>query len=315
MTVEFGSSGDDGRSNAAEARLADVVKVLERLYPLRFAEEWDHPGLIVGELDDAVNTIAFAVDPTMAVVSDAIEAGADLLVCHHPLFFRSVHEVSGRGVHGHIVAELYRAHCALWVGHTNADVAYRGVGQAAGDALGLLDQTPLVPKGEYEGHAIGLGRVGCLPQPLSLERFAHVVRDVLPATAYGVQLAGDLGAEIRRVAVLPGSGDSNFGDAVASGADVYVTSDLRHHPATDALEQARWQANLCDSLGAGSSVIRPALINTPHSAIESLWLPYAMEDVARGVESSSGSSVKTIHIRRASDPWQLVLPGKLSGEM
>ena len=79
------------------ATLKQVVDVLETLYPLRYAEQWDEPGLIVGDLRRPVRSIAFAADPSMAVVDQAIAGGIDLLVCHHPLFFRSVHAVSGLG--------------------------------------------------------------------------------------------------------------------------------------------------------------------------------------------------------------------------
>ena len=78
------------------ATLKQVVDVLETLYPLRYAEDWDHPGLIVGDLTHEVSSIVFAADPTMETVDDAVRSGADLLICHHPLFFRAVHEVSGR---------------------------------------------------------------------------------------------------------------------------------------------------------------------------------------------------------------------------
>ena len=126
------------------ANLNQVVATLETLYPLRYAEQWDNPGLVVGDLTRPVGRIAFAADPSMAVVREAVEWGADLLITHHPLFFRSVHHVSGQGFRGGIVNLLNRAGCALWVGHTNADAAHRGVGQAAADLFGLVDQRPLV---------------------------------------------------------------------------------------------------------------------------------------------------------------------------
>ena len=68
------------------ATLKQVVDVLETLYPLRYAEDWDHPGLIVGDLTHEVSSIVFAADPTMETVDDAVRSGADLLICHHPLF-------------------------------------------------------------------------------------------------------------------------------------------------------------------------------------------------------------------------------------
>ena len=98
------------------ATLKQVVDVLETLYPLRYAEQWDEPGLIVGDLRHDVRNIAFAADPSMAVIDQAIAGGIDLLICHHPLFFRSVHAVSGLGFRGEIVRKLNLAGCALWLG-------------------------------------------------------------------------------------------------------------------------------------------------------------------------------------------------------
>lgn len=289
--------------------LKQVVDVLETLYPLRYAESWDYPGLIVGDLSAPVRRIEFAADPTMEVVRQAIERGTDLLVCHHPLLFRSVHEVSGLGVHGDIVRRLSQAGCALWVGHTNADAAYRGTGMAAADLFGLVDQRPLVPIDDPTAvQPVGLGRVGSLPEPMTLEAFARRVADVLPHTELGVQVCGPLDATVRTVAVLPGSGDSLFDEVRAAGVDVYVTSDLRHHPATDAIEQARYEAAMRGrgiGLGSGDAAIRPLLINTPHSAIESLWFHYAVEDVPQAVEQATGERPEVYWNRMNTDPWTL----------
>lgn len=296
--------------------LKRTVDVLETLYPLRYAESWDHPGLIVGDLTDPADSIVFAADPTMDVVRDAVENGAQLLVCHHPLFFRAVHEVSGRTFRGEIVSTLYRGHCALWVGHTNADAAWRGVGMAAADAFGLVDQVPMVPIDDASTpHAVGLGRVGRLPEPMTLRAFADHVAQALPATRYGIQVAGDLDAPVHTVGVLPGSGDSMFNEVNALGVDVYVTSDLRHHPATDELQQSLYEAAMREDgvpLGHGDGHMRPALINTPHSAIESLWFSYALEDVPNAVELATGSRPQVRWNRTNTDPWNLSLGANFS---
>lgn len=294
--------------------LAQVVNALETLYPLRYAEDWDAPGLIVGDLAQPVTHIAFVVDPTSAVIDAAIEHGTDLLITHHPLLFRAVHTVSGLGARGDIVRRLYQSGCALWVGHTNADAAYRGVGQAAADLFGLIDQHPLVPlhdgEAETAGHEVGLGRVGRLKQPMTFETFARHVADVLPPTELGIQACGPLDQIVETVAVLPGSGDSLFDEVRASGADVYVTSDLRHHPATDAIEQARYEAGLRAQgvhVGHGDERIRPLLINTPHSAIESLWFHYAIDDVPNAVEQATGQRPQVEWLHMNTDPWTLRL--------
>jgi dinuclear metal center YbgI/SA1388 family protein len=294
------------------ATLKQVVDVLETLYPLRYAEQWDEPGLIVGDLRHDVRNIAFAADPSMAVIDQAIAGGIDLLICHHPLFFRSVHAVSGLGFRGEIVRKLNLAGCALWVGHTNADASYRGVGMAAADAFGLIEQRPLVPIEDPKAeHPVGLGRVGRLQEPIALRDFARRVADALPYTELGVQVCGNLDATIGTVAVLPGSGDSLFDEVRAAGVDVYVTSDLRHHPVTDAIEQARYEASMRAAdieLGRGDATVRPMFINTPHSAIESIWFQYAMGDVPRAVSEATGDIPTVRWISMNTDPWNLVLP-------
>ena len=297
-------------------RLKQVVDVLETLYPLRYAEQWDEPGLIVGDLTQHVTRIAFAADPSNTIIDQAIAWGADLLITHHPLFFRSVHQVSGLGFRGNLVTKLNRAGCALWVGHTNADAAWRGVGQAAADYFGLVDQQPLVPINDPESeHPVGLGRIGRLDKPTTLGAFAqHVYTQVAThgmRTALGIQMCGDPNTLISTVAILPGSGDSLFDEVRATGADVYVTSDLRHHPATDAIEQARYEAAMRAegiTLGHGEPGqdephVRPCLINTPHAAIESMWFNYAVEDIPAALAKATGEQVETNWIRTTTDPW------------
>ena len=301
--------------------LKQVIDVLETLYPLRYAEEWDEPGLIVGDLNHEVNRIVFAADPTSAIVDKAVATGADLLVTHHPLFFRSVHETSGLGFRGDIVRRLYQHGCGLWVGHTNADAAYRGVGQAAADYFGLVGSQPLVPIEDTEAaHPVGLGRVGRLPEPITLKDFAQRVFDEVSdhgmVTALGIQMCGDPEALVRRIAILPGSGDSLFNEVRATGADVYVTSDLRHHPVTGAIEQARYEARMRGqgiALGQGESGdghVRPYFINTPHAAIESMWFNYALEDVPVAVERATGSRPEVEWFRDTTDPWTLSITSR-----
>jgi dinuclear metal center YbgI/SA1388 family protein len=298
--------------------LKQAIDVLETLYPLRYAEEWDEPGLIVGDLAHDVHRIVFAADPTSAIIDKAIAAKADLLVTHHPLFFRSVHEVGGLGFRGDIVRRLYEHGCGLWVGHTNADASYRGVGQAAADYFGLVDQRPLVPIDDsHADHPVGLGRVGRLPEAMKLKDFAQRVFNEISehgmSTALGVQMCGQPDARVRSVAVLPGSGDSLFDEVRACGADVYVTSDLRHHPVTDAIEQARYEARMRAgniALGQGDGHVRPFLINTPHAAIESMWFNYALDDVPAAIAQATGQRPQVEWFRDTTDPWTLSITSR-----
>jgi dinuclear metal center YbgI/SA1388 family protein len=269
--------------DAAVPSLADVVAVLERLYDPAWAESWDAVGLVCGDPDAPVRTVGFAVDPTGAVVDEAIERGADLLVTHHPLFLRGVHGVPATNFKGRAVHRLITNGVALFTAHTNADSADPGVSDALAQALGLGGLVPLEPLAGVPG--VGAGRVGELPRPESLAEFARRVAAGLPATAQGVRVAGDPDRVVRRVAVVGGAGDSFFGAVRRSGADVFVTADLRHHPASEALE-------------AGG----PALVDVAHWASEWPWLAHAAAALRTGL-AAAGTTVETYVSTLVTDPW------------
>ncbi len=276
-----------------DVTLRDVVAVLESLYPPETAADWDRVGLVAGDLDQPVRTILFALDPTLAVIDEAVRCEADLLVTHHPLLLRGVHSVATTTAKGASVTALLAGGVALYVAHTNADVADPGVSTVLADALGLTSQLPLT---EVGGRAAG--RVGELPVALTLRAFAEALADALPATAGGVRVSGQPDAVVHRVAVMGGSGDDQFDAVRASGADVYVTADLRHHPVLEAREEAR----------DGT----PYLVDAGHWATESLWLASARERVLRALreDPTQGAEPTRVEGRISSvrtEPWTFVV--------
>jgi dinuclear metal center YbgI/SA1388 family protein len=269
--------------------LRDVVTALESLYPLESAADWDRVGLVVGDLDQPVRRILYALDPTLAVIDEAREWGADLLVTHHPLLLRGVHSVATSSAKGASVTALVRAGVALWVGHTNADVADPGVSTVLADALGLVEQRPLSTEG-----ANAIGRVGELVSAVTLAEFADHVAAALPATAGGIRVSGDPGGRVSTVAVMGGSGDDRFDDVRASGADVYVTADLRHHPVLEAREEARGRT--------------PYLVDAGHWATESLWLSSGRDRLLTALEQVPGATrVESRVSAIRTEPWTFVV--------
>ena len=275
--------------------LADVVSVLDSWYPPSTAESWDAPGTVCGDPRAPVAKVMLAVDVTAAVVDEALDWGADLLFTHHPLYLRAVHSVAGTTYKGALVHRLIRGGCGLHAAHTNADAAAGGVADALATAIGLVDLVPLVPIDA----TTGTGRVGRLPEPLTLEQFARGVAEALPPTEHGVRVAGARDAVVRTVAVVGGSGDSLFDDVLAAGVDAYVTADLRHHPASELRERAAFEAGSPDE-----SVGTPYLVDVAHSASEWLWLPAAAEALAREVgERFGGTRLDTRVSTLRTDPW------------
>lgn len=266
--------------------LAEVIAVVERLWPRAGAEEWDAPGLVSGNPTMPVARISLAVDAVAATVDEAIATGTDLLLVHHPLLMRGVTSVAEDRAKGAMLARLIRADCALLAAHTNADVVETGTSAAFASALGLRDVTPISPAPDG---STGLGRVGSLAEPTTLGRLARAIADILPPTASGVRVAGSYDTPIRTVALCGGAGDSLLAHPAVTAADVYITSDLRHHPASEARESA---------LVAGG----PALIDVSHWASEWLWLSTAANELA---EALPGVEVRVSELR--TDPWDFVV--------
>ncbi|RRD51743.1 Nif3-like dinuclear metal center hexameric protein [Buchananella hordeovulneris] len=261
--------------------VADVTSHLEKLYPPHLAEDWDSIGLIVGQPTAVVQRVHLAVDVTQAVVDEALAGGAQLLLTHHPLYLRGTDTVACTTPKGRMVHALISAGCALYNAHTNADSAPEGVAVALAELLELRATVPLQPAAADP--ALGIGRVGHLPTPQTLDELAAVVARVLPATVPGILVGGDLIDTVDKVAVSGGSGDSLLGAARAAGADVFITADLRHHPAQDHL--------------AGG---KPWLINTTHWASEWPWLPL----LARALRAEFGPQLEVTISTLPTDPWQ-----------
>jgi len=263
--------------------VAEVVSALEAAYPPGTALEWDAVGLVCGDPQAPVDRVLLAVDPVLDVVEEAVAFGAQLLVVHHPLLLRAVHSVAADTPKGRIVHRLLTAGCALYVAHTNADAAREGVNEALAELLGLRGLRPIEQGTGAPG--TGIGRVGDLPEPMPLAHLAELVAGRLPATAQGVRVSGAPEAVVRTVAVCGGSGDSLFDQVRASGADVFVTADLRHHPASEA------RGHRTDG--------RPFLVDVAHWASEWPWL----DRCAGVITDTLGDDVTTRVSTRSTDPW------------
>jgi len=281
-------------SDVVDLTLGEVLEVVERLYPPSTAQSWDRVGLVTGDLQQPVRRVHLAVFPTLAVIEEARELGADLLLTHHPLLLRGVHSVATTTAKGAGVTHLVVGDIALYVAHTNADVAADGVCEALAQACGLTTSAPLTLAEDQP-----LGRVGDLEAALGLRTFVERLATRLPAAATGIRVAGPPDAVVRRVAVLGGAGDDLFDAVRASGADVYVTADLRHHPALEAREEARGGP--------------PYLVDAGHWASEQVWLAVAERALRAGL-GGPATRVETHISTVRTDPWTFLVGADTGGK-
>lgn len=291
MRLSSHSSDACADATGASWRVRDVMALMESWYPAAWAQSWDRVGLIVGDPDAPVRSLLLALDPTAAIADQAV-AGPngdgqpyDMVITHHPLLLRGASFLPVTDPKGGVVTRLIRSGVSLFNAHTNADVAYEGVATALADLIGLRDTVPLEPCGvDAEGHEIGLGRVGTV-EPTTLGAFADHVASVLPAGPTGLLVGGDEAMAVSRVAVLGGAGDSALDAARAADVDVYLTADLRHHPASEHLEG-----------GA------PALLCGSHWATESPWLPVLARRI-REAATCADVEVRVEISTIVTEPW------------
>jgi dinuclear metal center YbgI/SA1388 family protein len=266
--------------------VADILAVAEELWPASGAEDWDASGFVSGDPHASVEHVHLAVDAVLDTVDEAIELGATMLIAHHPLLLRGVTTVAEDRYKGLVLARLIRAGCALFAAHTTADVVETGTSAVLASRLGLLHLSPIV-EGQTPGR--GIGRVGTLAEPTTVGRLARELATILPPTAGGIRVSGDYDAPVTTVALCAGAGDSLLGEPTVLRSDVYITSDLRHHPTSEFRENAKV---------AGG----PALIDVSHWASEWLWLETAAQQLRTAL---TGVTVTTSELR--TDPWDFAV--------
>lgn len=239
-------------------RCYDIIRKLEELSPPEYAAQWDNVGLIVGRKEKEVSTVYIALDATDEVIQKAIEAEADMLLTHHPMIFKPVKKVCADDFTGRRILKLAKHDISYYAMHTNFDIM--GMADAAADEINLSSRDVLDITYEDEIGSEGFGRIGRLPEIMSLEELCDFVKDRFEID--NVKVFGELDNTVEIAAIAPGSGKSMIESAIKKGADVLITGDIDHHEGIDALAQ-------------GLNVI-----DAGHYGIEKLFIPY-MEDFLR----------------------------------
>ena len=197
-----------------------VYELIDALAPFDTQADFDNSGLLVGNPQADVTGIHLALDVTDRVIDDALAAGANLIVTHHPLMFSARKRLTEADYEGHLLIRLIANGLSLIAAHTNFDQAPGGMNDTLAGLLGLENIV-----GE------GFLRVGDLSAPMTAEAFADFAARQLDDT---VLVMGHRDALIHRVGLCSGGGCDEWADARAMGADAFLTGEVKHHIALDA---------------------------------------------------------------------------------
>lgn len=231
--------------------VSDILAELAIMAPPPLAEKWDNVGLLVGRHDTVVKKILVALDSTHTLLDEAISTGADTIITHHPIIFKPLPFLQTDTPEGGLLQKALSNNVNIIACHTNLDAAHDGINDVLAQRLGLTALEPL----EFSNSAettTGLGRIGHFAPSLSWQELQQRLHDTLKLTHFNV--AGPMPKEISTMAILGGSGSDFARLAQKRGADVYLTSEVKHDIAIWAHE-----AKFCIIDGTHFSTERPGI--------------------------------------------------------
>ena len=127
----------------------EITSILEELAPVALAESWDNVGLQVGRFDREVTGLLLALDLTPAVLAEARQKKANMIVNHHPLIYKPLNNLQFDRPGGALWEELIAGGFVVYAMHTNYDRAADGLNQYLAELL-RLNQVEPVEEGAEE---------------------------------------------------------------------------------------------------------------------------------------------------------------------
>ena len=206
---------------SSEYLVSEVMDAMNEIAPKELALEWDHVGLMIGDVRERVKGVLLALDVNHAAVDAAIDSEANMIIAHHPLFFKPLKEIDYGTARGSLVRKLVKNDIHVFAAHTNLDLAKQGVNQALAKELGLVMPMTL------QGAEVGIcGSVGS--QETSLMMYAELVKAKLGAS--GVIMNTDEDRPVSRVFLQGGAfEEESIPTLINANVEVVVTGEMKHH--------------------------------------------------------------------------------------
>ncbi len=197
--------------------VGDLYNYINEIAPFKSAMDFDNVGLLIGDKNKVISKIMLSLDATPSVVNEAYQKNVDLIITHHPVIFKAIKTV----LQNSIPYMLIEKGISVISAHTNLDMANGGVNDCLADVIGLKNKTPL----EFYNE-LPCALIGDLNQPLSPLEFAKIVKNRLNCDGLRY-VSGN--RQVSKVALCSGAGGDFIFKAIQSGADAFLTGEIKHH--------------------------------------------------------------------------------------
>ncbi|MBQ9931054.1 MAG: Nif3-like dinuclear metal center hexameric protein [Firmicutes bacterium] len=250
--------------------LKELLSAVHTIAPLDLAADWDNCGMQIDLGREEVHKILVALEITSGVIDEAAACGADMILCHHPLLFNPIRTVDLQKVPGRYVIRLIQNGISVYSAHTSFDAAVGGNNDYIAEKAGMEQVENLVM--HLPGRDVAaFGRMGVFPETLTLREVGDRLKKALNLSH--IRLVGDPETPIKTAAVCTGAGGrQELETALYNRCDLFITGDVRHHEALDALE-----LGIC-------------MIDAGHFGTEAIFV----ENFARKLREMVGGSVEIV---------------------
>jgi len=271
----------------------DILGLLNTIAPFDIADDWDNSGLQAGNLNWEVKKIMIGLDVSMPLMNAAKEWNSDMVLTHHPLMIQPQKSIDFSVMPGSAI-EFSAAHKINIVSaHTNLDKANDGLNDYFASRIGLAQTRPLLSEkfepeksnSEDTDEQIGIGRIGTLKSSIPLQQLVHVIKEKLKLSH--VRVTGDMTLPVETIAICTGSGGSLIEPFLSSGADLYVTGDIKYHEARQVEEHSK------------------GLIDVGHFGSEHMAVDLLADKLSRAVQAA-GLDIQIKKFLKEKDPFTIV---------
>lgn len=208
-------------------KISQIAEIIESYAPKYMAEDYDNVGLLIGDASRECESVLLCLDVDEFVANEAVKKGVSLIISHHPIMFSAIKKITADTSEGRCILTLIENNIALYSAHTNLDAAKGGLCDLMCEIIGVENTHPMTGGGED----FGIGRVGTLRERLTLRELAEKIKMLF--SLENIRFSGNDQKDIETVSLCSGGGSSLVYDAVASGADVYISGDLKYNNVRD----------------------------------------------------------------------------------
>ncbi|MCB6993689.1 Nif3-like dinuclear metal center hexameric protein [bacterium 210820-DFI.6.37] len=211
-------------------RLEELIQVIDEIAPRSTQESWDNSGIQIAAGQDEIRKVLTSLEITDAVIDEADEADADMIITHHPLIFGGIKSVDYREMTGSYIVKLLNLGISVYSCHTPFDKAAGGNNDFLADLIGLTDVDGFCVDGEINR----IGRVGRLRKPVTLAFMLDLAAERLRMDPEQIRAVGRPDLIVETVGICTGAGADLMDLAAENGCQLFITGDLKYHDAQKA---------------------------------------------------------------------------------